>query len=224
MSLCHVVASRGNICLGLWYNEKRVSFNLWPRKDVWFWKVAFQTCDDPVICAIFNDDSGLLQVWHRQDRKCSRWLDHCHLWSHMPSHLLGLNIPLATDSLLLGSHARTRSLSLKCAELRCKKSLHWQTYLLLTNQSETYNKRKRDKIIVHRGHIQHTSHLYTQILGQARAYMVFVTNFIQPYLHQFFNNSHGINGSQKPLKRPFNWCQSHLEAINIGQDIRQISR
>jgi len=30
-----------------------------------------------------------------------------------------------------------------------------------------------------------------------------VTNFIWPYLHQFFDNSHSLNGSQKPLKRPF---------------------
>jgi len=38
---------------------------------------------------------------------------------------------------------RTRSLSLKCAELRCKKSLCWQTYSLLTNQSGTNNERKK---------------------------------------------------------------------------------
>jgi len=38
---------------------------------------------------------------------------------------------------------RTRSLSLKCAELRCKKSLDWQTYSLLTNQSGTNNERKK---------------------------------------------------------------------------------
>ena len=31
-----------------------------------------------------------------------------------------------------------------------------------------------------------------------------VTNFIQPYLHQFFDDSHGFNGIWKPLKRPFN--------------------
>ena len=30
-----------------------------------------------------------------------------------------------------------------------------------------------------------------------------VTNFIRPYLHQFFINSHGLNGYGKPLKRPF---------------------
>ena len=54
---------------------------------------------------------------------------------------------------------RTKSLSLKCAELRYKKSLGWQTYSLLTNQSGTNNERKRDKIIVHRGHIQQNQHL-----------------------------------------------------------------
>jgi len=31
----------------------------------------------------------------------------------------------------------------------------------------------------------------------------YVTNFIQPYLHQFFDNSHSLSGTQKPLKRPF---------------------
>ena len=30
-----------------------------------------------------------------------------------------------------------------------------------------------------------------------------ITNFIQPYLHQFFNDSHSLNSTQKPLKRPF---------------------
>ena len=43
-----------------------------------------------------------------------------------------------------------------------------------------------------------------------------VTNFIWSYLHQFFNNSHGHKGYGKPSKRPFNRCQSRLEAINIG--------
>jgi len=47
--------------------EERISFDPWPRKDVWFWKVTFQTSNDLVICAVFGDDSGLLQVWHRQD-------------------------------------------------------------------------------------------------------------------------------------------------------------
>jgi len=50
-----------------------------------------------------------------------------------------------------------------------------------------------------------------------------VTNFIRSYLHQFFNDSHGLKASLKPLRRPFNWCQSCLEAINIGWDIKQIN-
>jgi len=50
-----------------------------------------------------------------------------------------------------------------------------------------------------------------------------VTNFIRPYLHQFFDDSHGLNGCGKPLKRPFDRYQSRLEAISIGQDIRQIN-
>ena len=50
-----------------------------------------------------------------------------------------------------------------------------------------------------------------------------VTNFIQPYLHQFFDYSHGLNGYRKPLKRPYYRYQSHLEAISIGRDIRQIN-
>jgi len=50
-----------------------------------------------------------------------------------------------------------------------------------------------------------------------------ITNFIWPYLHQFSIDSHGLNGYKKPLKRPFDRYQSHLEAINNGQDIRQIN-
>ena len=50
-----------------------------------------------------------------------------------------------------------------------------------------------------------------------------VTNFIQPYLHQFSIDSHGLNGYGKPLKRPFDRYQSRLEAINNGRDIRQIN-
>ena len=38
---------------------------------------------------------------------------------------------------------RTWCLSLKCAELRCKKSLHWQTHSLLTNQSENNDERNK---------------------------------------------------------------------------------
>jgi len=50
-----------------------------------------------------------------------------------------------------------------------------------------------------------------------------VTNFIQPYLHQFSIDSHGPNGYGKPLKRPFDRYQSRLEAISNGRDIRQIN-
>jgi len=46
--------------------EKRVSFNPWPEK-VWFWKVAFQTCNDLAICAALCRGPRLLRVWHRQD-------------------------------------------------------------------------------------------------------------------------------------------------------------
>ena len=44
----------------------------------------------------------------------------------------------------------------------------------------------------------------------------FVTNFIRSYLHQIFDDSHGLKASLKPLRRPFDRCQSRLEAINIG--------
>jgi len=50
-----------------------------------------------------------------------------------------------------------------------------------------------------------------------------VTNFIQPYLHQFFDDSHGLKASLKPSRRPFDRYQSRPEAINNGQDIRQIN-
>ena len=54
------------IC-NIMHPEERISFDPWPRKDVWFWRVTFQTCNDLVICAIFGDNSGLLRVWHWQD-------------------------------------------------------------------------------------------------------------------------------------------------------------
>ena len=50
-----------------------------------------------------------------------------------------------------------------------------------------------------------------------------VTNFIWSYLHQFFDNSHSLKASLKPLRRSFDRCQSRLEAINNGQDIKQIN-
>ena len=46
--------------------DSRVSFEPWPGKDIRIRKVAFQTCNDLVICALYND-SALLQVWHQQD-------------------------------------------------------------------------------------------------------------------------------------------------------------
>jgi len=49
------------------------------------------------------------------------------------------------------------------------------------------------------------------------------TNFIWSYLHQFFNDSHGLKASLKPLRRPFDRYQSCLKAINNGQDIKQIN-
>jgi len=58
--------------------EERISFDPWPSKDVLFWNVTFQTCNDLVIWAVFGDDTGLLQVWHRQDPpgfKCTYSLD-----------------------------------------------------------------------------------------------------------------------------------------------------
>ena len=74
--------------------EKRVSFNPWLRKNVWKRKVAFQTCNDLVICAISRDDSLSLQVWHRQDPagfECSYSLDIGH----------SLDVFLALDGLTI---------------------------------------------------------------------------------------------------------------------------
>jgi len=64
-------------------------------------------------------------------------------------------------------------------------------------------------------------HLYGMTLGLQ--FIMSVTNFIQPYLYQFFDDSHSLNGYGKPLKRPFDQYQSCLEAISIGRDIRQIN-
>jgi len=40
-------------------------------------------------------------------------------------------------------------------------------------------------------------------LGKVDKLVVYVTNFIRPYLHQLFIDSHCLNGYGKPLKRPF---------------------
>ena len=45
---------------------------------------------------------------------------------------------------------------------------------------------------------------YPQLLLLFDCYInVNVINFIWSYLHQFFEDFHGYNGTQKPLKRPF---------------------
>ena len=49
-----------------------------------------------------------------------------------------------------------------------------------------------------------------------RGFVKVVTNFIRSYLHHFFDDSHGLKASLKPLRRPFDRCQSCLEAINNG--------
>ena len=54
-------------------------------------------------------------------------------------------------------------------------------------------------------------------------HFTFVTNFIRSYLHQFFDDSHGLKASLKPLKRPFDQYQSRLKVINNGRDIKQIN-
>jgi len=43
-----------------------------------------------------------------------------------------------------------------------------------------------------------------------------VTNFILSYLHQFFDDSHGLKARLKPSKRPFDKFQSCLKVINNG--------
>ena len=60
-------------------------------------------------------------------------------------------------------------------------------------------------------------------LNQALIRTPTVTNFIQSYLHQIFDDSHSLKASLKPLRRPFDRCQSRLKAINIGWDIKQIN-
>jgi len=62
-----VLYSRSLITVcSIMHPDNRVSFNPWPRQDIRIRKVAFQTCNDLVICAS-DDDSALLQVWHWQD-------------------------------------------------------------------------------------------------------------------------------------------------------------
>ena len=53
----------------------------------------------------------------------------------------------------------------------------------------------------------------------AKTSLTSVTNFIQTYLYQFFNNS--LNSTQKLLRRPFDQYQIHLKAISVSQAIKQ---
>jgi len=82
--------------------EEHISFDPWPRKDVQFWNVTFQTYNDLVLCAVFGDDTGLLQVWHRQDPpgfECTCSLDlkvHSNLFPHLAPD--GLTVVIVPDS------------------------------------------------------------------------------------------------------------------------------
>jgi len=73
------------------------------------------------------------------------------------------------------------------------------------------------------GHSYADRRLGALVLDEVHKILASVTNFIWPYLHQFFIDSHGLNGYGKPLKRPFDRYQSRLEEINNGRDIRQIN-
>jgi len=86
--------SRITICDTV-HSNNHVSFNPWPRKDVRNWQVAFQTCNDLVMCAVSRDDSALLQVWHRQDTaafECTYSLDFKTKNSHPPLAPDGLTV------------------------------------------------------------------------------------------------------------------------------------
>jgi len=64
---------------------------------------------------------------------------------------------------------------------------------------------------------------FSSLLSLLIDLILYVTNFIRSYLHQFFDDSHGLKASLKPLRRPFDRYQSCLEEINNGRDIRQIN-
>ena len=118
-------------------------------------------------------------------------------------------------------------------------NLHSEKYIRILQMLETQLKRNRKgnslfycsplclfsmtPLCSHDSH--HLSVLYTSEHNHVILLHLYtpVTNFIQPYLHQFFDDSHGLNGYGKPLKRPFDLYQSRLEAISIGRDIRQIN-
>ena len=72
--------NRVTIC-DIMHPENRLSFDPWPKgRHVYYWKAAFQTCNNLVICARLRGDrneiSGLLQVWKLKDHsKCMSSLD-----------------------------------------------------------------------------------------------------------------------------------------------------
>jgi len=102
----------------------------------------------------------------------------------------------------------------KCGEERhkCKECLLWKKVKRVARpvQGKAHQQEKRKPARPIKGEVQE---------GEKR----FVTNFIWSYLHQFFDDYHGFKTSLKPLKRPLNQCQSRLEVINNGRDIRQIN-
>ena len=52
---------------------------------------------------------------------------------------------------------------------------------------------------------------------QYDCHLAAVTNFIQPYLHQFFDDSYSLNGYRKPLKIPFDRYQSCFETSVMAE-------
>ena len=87
--------------------------------------------------------------------------------------------------------------------------------------SKEHYKRFKEAMIGMKGCLPFVSRLDTYVIETPLD--VDITNFIWPYLHQFFIDSYSLNGYRKLLKRPFDRYQSRFEAINNGRDIRQIN-
>jgi len=87
--------------------------------------------------------------------------------------------------------------------------------------SKEHYKRFKEAMIGMKGCLPFVSRLDTYVIETLLD--VDITNFIWPYLHQFFIDSHSLNGYRKLLKRPFDRYQLRFEAINNGRDIRQIN-
>jgi len=84
---------------------------------------------------------------------------------------------------------------------------------------EYFGLRKIDEIFVISVYLYQGSNFFKVVL----LLLEDVTNFIQSYLYQFFDDSHGLKASLKPLRRTSDQCQSRLEEINNGQDIKQVN-